>query len=128
MRCVVIFAVAILAGTGVAATKELHQNAMNADGLRKAVVGKALHFATPAGNLSIMFQTDGAMSASAGQLAAYTGFARDQGHWWIAADELCQRWNNWFGGKSYCFRLRQVGQTVHWTRNDGLSGTATLIR
>ena len=80
MRYVVIFVVAILAGTGVAAAKELHQDAMNADGLRKAVVGKALHFATPAGNLSIMFQTDGAMSASAGQLAAYTGSARDQGH------------------------------------------------
>ena len=56
MRCVVIFVVAILAGTGVAAAKELHQDAMNAEGLRKAVVGKALHFATPAGNLSIMFQ------------------------------------------------------------------------
>ena len=43
------------------------------------------------------------------QLAAYTGSTHDRGIWWVAADKLCQRWNNWLGGKSYCFTLRQQG-------------------
>jgi hypothetical protein len=52
--------------------------------------------------------------------------ARDSGRWWVVADQLCQRWNNWLGGTSYCFKLRQQGASVHWTRDDGVSGMATI--
>ena len=51
------------------------------------------------------------MQASTIQLAAYTGSTRDRGTWWVVADKLCQRWNNWLGGKSYCFTLRQQGES-----------------
>jgi len=68
------------------------------------------------------------MQASTIQLAAYTGSTRDRGTWWIVAGKLCQRWNNWLGGKSHCFTLRQQGETVQWTRDDGLSGVATISR
>ena len=29
-------------------------------------------------------------------------------------------------GKSYCYKLTRDGSTVHWTRNDGHSGTARI--
>jgi hypothetical protein len=34
----------------------------------------------------------------------------------------------WLERKIYCFSLRQEGKIVHWVRNDGLSGKATIVR
>jgi hypothetical protein len=101
---------------------------MNGEALRKALPGKTIHLNTPLGGLPISFRADGTMWATAGSLASYVGSERDRGRWWISGDQLCQRWNTWLGGQSYCFRLRQYGRTVHWTRNDGLSGVATITR
>jgi hypothetical protein len=101
---------------------------MDGGNLRKAVVGKTVHLATPMGGLPISYRADGTMSGSAGTLAAYTGLLSDRGRWWVVADKLCQRWNSWLGGRSHCFTLRHEGGTVHWTRDDGLSGVATIAR
>ena len=81
------------------------------------------------GSLPINYRVNGTMQASTVQLAAYTGSTRDRGVWWIAADKLCQRWNTWLGGKSHCFKLRQQGsRSVQWTRDDGMTGVATIRR
>jgi hypothetical protein len=68
------------------------------------------------------------MSGHSRQLASYTGSERDSGTWWVSRDRLCQRWDKWLDGKSYCFTLRRDGRTVHWTRNDGTTGVATIAR
>jgi hypothetical protein len=68
------------------------------------------------------------MRGKAENLAAYTGSTQDSGIWWIAANKLCQRWQRWLDGKPYCFTLQQQGRAVQWTRNDGLTGTATIRR
>jgi hypothetical protein len=101
---------------------------LEGEGLVEAVSGKTVHLATPLGALPINYRRDGTMWGRAGSLSLYTGSDRDRGHWWVAAGKLCQRWNIWLGGKSHCFKLRQEGPTVHWTRSDGLSGTATIAR
>ena len=126
MRCVKALAWAMIVAAGTAAASE--QQEMRGDALRKALTGKTVHLNTPLGGLPISFRADGTMSATAGSLASYVGSDRDRGRWWIAADQLCQRWNTWLGGQSYCFRLRKHGRTVYWTRNDGLSGVATITR
>ena len=114
--------------TGTAVAQE-SQAQMDNDALRRAVAGRTVHLATPLGSLPIKYRLDGTMSGSAGSLASYTGSERDRGRWWVVADKLCQRWNMWLDAKSYCFRLRQQdGSTVHWTRNDGVSGVATIAR
>jgi len=46
----------------------------------------------------------------------------------VAAESLYQRWQTWLSGKTYCFTLRQQGRTVHWVRNDGMSGKAIITR
>ncbi len=99
---------------------------MDGGALQRAVAGKTVNLMTPLGALPISYRGDGTMWGRAGTLSIYTGSERDRGRWWIIADKLCQRWTTWLGGKSYCFQLRQEGATVHWTRSDGLSGTATI--
>ena len=126
MRQATALAAAMLAVAGTAVAGGAGPREMDGEALRKALSGRAIHLSTPLGGLPIRFRSDGTMSATAGSLASYVGSERDRGRWWIAANQLCQRWNTWLGGQSYCFRLRQYGRTVHWVRNDGLSGVATI--
>jgi len=121
-------AVAVMVAASAATASDQANVQMDNDALRKTIAGKVVHLATPLGGLPIRYRADGTMSAAAGSLASYTGSERDRGRWWVVTDKLCQRWNSWLEGKAYCFRLRQQGGTVHWTRNDGLSGVATILR
>jgi hypothetical protein len=129
MRHAMLVAAAIMmVAASTAIASETETEPMDRSALLKAVAGKIVHLGTPLGSLPISYRSDGTMSGSAGTLASYIGSERDRGRWWVVADKLCQRWNTWLSGKSYCFRLRQQGATVHWTRNDGLTGVATIAR
>jgi hypothetical protein len=129
MRYVTVFAAAVLAAAGTAVASGLDQGVMDDEALKKALTDKTIHLSTPAGHLPIRFRADGTMSATAGpDLASYVGSAWDRGRWWVTANQMCQRWNTWLGGRSYCFKLRQHGRVVHWIRNDGMTGVATITR
>ena len=118
----------IIITTGALVAQE-SSGQMDSEALRRAVAGRTVHLSTPLGSLPINYRLDGTMSGRAGILASYTGSERDRGRWWVVADKLCQRWNRWLDAKSYCFKLRQQdGRTVQWTRNDGVSGVATIAR
>jgi hypothetical protein len=90
--------------------------------LREAVTGKTVTLQTAVGTIPISFKADGTMIGRSTDMVNYLGRGFDQGVWWIAGNQLCQRWKLWLDGKSYCFTLRQNGQQVHWTRNDGMKG------
>jgi hypothetical protein len=124
MRVGVILLVSALAVCGPALAAEQ----LEGDALRKAVAGKTVSLETPLGGLPISFRHNGTMHSKTEELAYYTGSTQDRGIWWVAANKLCQRWNTWLGGKQYCFTLRQAGRSVQWTRNDGLTGVATIRR
>ena len=66
------------------------------------------------------------MTGQAPAFVASLGTEKDRGQWWVADDCLCQRWYRWLDAKQYCFKLQRIGgATVHWLRDDGVSGTAT---
>ena len=125
MRFAICLAAALVTWAGLAVASETQ---FQGPALRQAVAGKTVNLETPLGALPISFRIDGTMHSKTVELASYTGSTQDRGIWWIAADKLCQRWNNWLGRQSYCFTLRQKGRNVHWIRNDGLSGLATIRR
>jgi hypothetical protein len=118
-----VTAAAFCAAFGVAAAEGEGEGA-----LRKIVSGRTIELNTPMGGLPISYRMDGTMRGKAENLAYYTGSTQDSGIWWITANKLCQRWHKWLDGKSYCFTLQQQGRAVQWTRNDGLTGTATIRR
>jgi hypothetical protein len=103
--------------------------ALSGDGLRQAVSGKTIYLKISGFELPIRYSASGtmkgSMSAVAAALARGDG-ASDSGKWWVAGDQLCQKWTSWMDGKSYCYRLTQNGQSVRWLRNDGRSGTARI--
>ncbi|HXF53571.1 MAG TPA: hypothetical protein VNK52_05550 [Hyphomicrobiaceae bacterium] len=101
---------------------------LSGESLRAAVAGKTVYLATPVGALPISYRPNGTMLGRSGRLAMYVGSELDYGTWWIARDRLCQRWDTWLEGKAYCYTMRREGDVVHWSRNDGRTGTATIAR
>jgi hypothetical protein len=110
-----------LAGGALAEPSKLRDEA-----LRQAVSGRTVLIETPIGLFPIRYRRDGTMTGQAPALLASLGTEKDRGQWWIADDRLCQRWYRWLDAKQYCFKLQRAGATVHWLRDDGLSGTATV--
>ena len=86
-----------------------------------AVISRALLAAVAAAGLVTM-------TGQAPVFVASLGGENDSGKWWVVDDRLCQRWYRWLDAKQYCFKLQRVGAAVHWSRDDGLTGTATIAR
>jgi hypothetical protein len=123
------FAVALGAAAGFAAQAQAKSVSLAGDQLRQAVSGKTVYLNISGFELPIRYAAGGTMSGSLSVIAA--AFAggespSDRGSWWIANDQLCQRWTSWMDGKSYCYKLTQSGSSVRWVRNDGRSGTARI--
>jgi hypothetical protein len=105
------------------------ETALSGDALRNAVSGKTIFLKISGFELPIRYASGGTMKGSMGTVAA--AFARgdgssDTGKWWIADDQLCQKWRTWMEGNTYCYKLSQSGAQVRWVRNDGHSGTARI--
>lgn len=98
--------------------------------LRGAVAGKTVYIQTPIGEeVAIRYSPNGTMTGgSSMHLAALAGESvkSDRGRWWVAKEQLCQKWSSWSEGRSLCYKLRVSGKRVQWSRNDGKTGTARL--
>ncbi len=126
-KSIIIAATALLAGAAHASEQ---QQLLTGKQLHRAVSGKTIYIQTPVGlEIPIRYQPNGTMvGVSSAQLAALAGeeVKTDKGRWWVTRAQLCQQWSKWSNGRAYCYKLRVSGQQVHWTRNDGDSGTARL--
>jgi len=102
--------------------------ALSGDEIKQTVAGAVFAVDTPLGSaLPIYYGEDGRMSAEAGALAYLLGAPTDSGTWWISANRLCQKWRRWFDGAVHCLRLSQDGTRVFWRRDDGETGTASIL-
>jgi len=99
------------------------------DELKHAISGKTVYLNISGFELPIRYAANGRMTGKMGTVAA--SFSRgdgasDSGKWWIAGDQLCQKWTSWMDGKQYCYKLTRKGSSVRWVRHDGRSGTARI--
>lgn len=96
--------------------------------LGELLPGATIQIDAPLGyKLPVRFGNDGTMTGDAGDLASYLGAPTDSGKWWVRGDQVCHKWSKWLDGKLQCMRLRRDGRILHWTNQDGDSGTASLI-
>jgi hypothetical protein len=124
-----ILLVAALVGLATTATQAANFGELNGSGVRKALSGKTVYLSASGIVLPIAYRSNGTMTGTLNaSAAAFVGGAstKDTGRWWISKNQLCQRWNRWQGGKSYCYKLSRQGQNVAWVRNDGRRGTARI--
>ncbi|WP_439543460.1 SH3 domain-containing protein [Hyphomicrobium sp.] len=100
---------------------------LGGDGL-KALSGSLVELDTPLGTkLPIQFGSDGLVSAEAGDLAPILGSKKDRGRWWVEGDRLCSKWFRWFDAEVRCITVSRDGSRLYWKKDDGETGTATLV-
>jgi hypothetical protein len=125
-----IAALVIAAGLALPALPAIAEPiSLAGDELRQAISGKTVYLDVSAFELPIRYSPNGRMSGTIGAVAASFGRGdgtSDRGKWWVASDQLCQKWTSWMDGQSYCYRLIRNGNSVQWTSNDGRSGTARI--
>ena len=101
--------------------------ALNGEALRQLATNQTVLLQSPYGTLPVAFRADGTIQGQAkGSLATYLGSPSDNGRWSVKGDRICQKFFRWFAGETHCLRVRQDGGRLHWQRDDGLTGTATI--
>lgn len=98
------------------------------DTIKETVTGSVVEIDTPLGTtVPIRFGGDGIMSGEAGDLASLLGSPTDRGRWWVSDDKLCAKWFRWFEAQPHCITITLDGTRIFWKKDDGETGTATLI-
>ncbi|GGH20412.1 hypothetical protein GCM10007036_23960 [Alsobacter metallidurans] len=102
---------------------------LNGADLEKAVAGKRVFLAVPlGGEFPLFYRADGRVDGS-GEAVGLGRFLKpnDSGRWWVSGEKLCQKWQNWYDGRTFCFTLsRQGPDKLAWVRDDGTSGVARV--
>ena len=106
---------------------QAQSSALSGQQISDLVAGATVEIDTPLGTkLPVRYARDGRLSGEAGGLVSYLGTATDKGRWWVASDQLCHKWNRWFGSEPQCMRLSREGRIIHWRSQDGYTGTAMV--
>ena len=124
-----VAALALGASSGFTDEAEAKSISLAGDQLRQAVSGKTVYLNISGFELPIRYAAGGTMSGSMGIVAAALARgdgASDHGTWWIASDQLCQRWTSWMDGQTNCYKIARQGNLITWLRQDGASGTARI--
>jgi hypothetical protein len=99
--------------------------------MRRLVTQNRVYLATPlGGELPLTYYSDGRVDGSGEAVGLGRWLApKDRGRWWVAGNQLCQQWEQWYDGKRFCFTIERTGPTsIIWRRDDGSSGRARLAR
>lgn len=102
---------------------------LKGEALRSLVSGKRVYIATPlGGEIPVYYAPDGTVTGSGEAIGLGRWLKpRDSGVWWVSSDQLCQRWRQWYNGKTFCFTAVLVGRSsLEWTRSDGKRGRARI--
>ncbi len=119
---------AVLAVLGTSTCALAEPEALSGPALRAAVAGSTVEIDTPIGTkVPVKYGADNSVSGEAGSVAFFLGSAADTGRWWVAQDLLCHRWNIWFKAEKTCLKIAREGDRITWLRDDGDSGTATIM-
>lgn len=97
--------------------------------LKSFISGKRIYLAVPfGGEIPLTYRANGVVdgsgeSAGLGKYMAPT----DKGRWWVSGSKLCQQWQEWYKGRTFCFTVAKLSQNrIRWVRDDGKSGVARV--
>ncbi len=120
--------VVFLLGCFAASPLAAGQTKLTSEAIKTTVAGSLVELDTPIGTtVSVRFGHDGLMSGNAGALASVLGAANDRGRWWAANDQLCVKWFRWFDAEARCVSITQDAKRIFWQKDDGETGTGTVV-
>jgi hypothetical protein len=124
--CAVALCMVVIAATPAHANKG---EPLKGQALKSFITGKRIYLATPlGGELPLYYRANGVVDGSgeAAGLGRYLA-PKDSGKWWVKGDRVCQKWQEWYKGRTFCFTLKKISNTrVFWKRDDGEEGIARV--
>lgn len=103
--------------------------ALSGDKLKSFISGKRIYLAVPlGGEIPLNYRPGGSVDGS-GEAAGLGRYMtpKDRGRWWVSGNRLCQKWQQWYDGKTFCFTVTKLADNrIRWVRDDGKSGIARL--
>lgn len=97
--------------------------------LKSFISGKRIYLQVPlGGELPLTYRTDGRVDGT-GEAAGLGRYMtpKDSGRWWVTGNKLCQKWQEWYDGKTFCFTVTKIKDSrIRWVRDDGRSGVARV--
>lgn len=102
---------------------------LSGDSLRSFMSGKRIYLAVPlGGEIPLNYRRDGVVDGS-GEAAGLGKYMtpKDRGRWWVSGSRVCQKWQEWYDGRTFCFTVTKLSNNrIRWVRDDGKSGVARV--
>ena len=119
----------LLLGCFVASPVAAGEASLTGEAIKTTLSGSLLALDTPVGStVSVRVGHDGMVTGDAGTgLGAVLGAAKDRGRWWVVHDQVCFKWFRWFDAEERCATISVQGNRLTWRRDDGDTGTATIV-
>jgi hypothetical protein len=103
--------------------------ALSGAALKSFVAGKRIYLAVPlGGEIPLNYRTNGRVDGT-GEAAGLGRYMtpKDSGRWWVAGNRVCQKWQEWYDGRTFCFTVTKLSENrIRWVRDDGKSGVARV--
>lgn len=97
--------------------------------LKSFISGKRVYLAVPlGGEIPLNYRAGGVVDGS-GEAAGLGRYMtpKDKGRWWVSGNRLCQKWQQWYDGRTFCFTVAKLSENrIRWVRDDGKSGVARV--
>lgn len=122
-------AVALGVAAMLAASGASFASTLDGKAIEDLVSGKKVYLKIPiGGEFPLRYAKDGTVRGDGTSVGLGRFFApKDEGKWWVRDDKLCQKWTEWYKGKTTCFVISDVeGKNFRWKRNDGREGEGRL--
>ena len=112
----------------VLSSGSLHAEDLQNDSILEAISGRKVVLSTMGFEFPLYYSASGSVTGdgtNAGLASYFT--PKETGQWWVADDQLCQKFPTWYKGKTWCFELEKVdANRLKWRRNDGFTGKAWI--
>ncbi len=120
-----VLSLAVLAAVPAGASAEVLSGAA----LKSFVSGKRIYLAVPlGGEIPLTYRKNGRVDGT-GEAAGLGKYMtpKDSGRWWVSGNKLCQKWQEWYDGRTFCFTVTKISDSrIRWVRDDGKSGVARV--
>ncbi len=111
-----------------AAASSAAADALNNNKIRDAISDRKVVLSTMGFEFPLYYARDGNVTGDGSETGLAANFSpRETGQWWVANDRLCQKFPTWYKGRTWCFELKQAGESrLTWRRDDGFTGKARI--
>lgn len=103
--------------------------ALSGEALKSFIAGKRIYLAVPlGGEIPLNYRKSGRVDGS-GEAAGLGRYMtpKDSGRWWVSGNRVCQKWQEWYDGRTFCFTVTKLSENrIRWLRDDGKSGVARV--